>query len=85
MHYLRTGEKGMTDLTRFPNAPTDAELTPEGWLIVHDEAWDEAQWALLTTIQRRAITGDVPCWDDSEDDVKLRRKRVRDRRRRVAA
>ena len=69
----------MTDLHRFPGAPADAILSEEGWLLLQDEAWDETAWSRLTPLQRRAITGDVEAWDDTEADRKRRRKRLRDR------
>jgi hypothetical protein len=29
---------------RFPNAPVDSYVSEEGWLIIDDEAWTEAEW-----------------------------------------
>lgn len=29
----------------FPDAPENSYVTPEGWLIVGDEAWTEEEWA----------------------------------------
>jgi hypothetical protein len=29
---------------RYPGAPGDATISEEGWLIIGDEAWTEAEW-----------------------------------------
>jgi hypothetical protein len=35
----------MSALDRFPGAPKGAYVCEEGWLIVGDEAWTEAEWS----------------------------------------
>lgn len=68
----------------FPGAPLDATYSEEGWLIIEDEAWTEHDWSLLTKMQRRAITGDVPVVGESLEDQFRREARVRRRRREAA-
>ena len=70
----------------FPGAPLDAVYSEEGWLIIEDEAWTEHDWSLLSTMQRRAITGDVPVVGETIKDQyrrqqRITRRRARERRR----
>ncbi len=67
----------------FPGAPRDASYSEEGWLVIDDECWRPADWALLTPQQRRMVTGDAPAWDETPDQEYHRRQRERSRRRRA--
>lgn len=69
----------------FPGAPLDASYSEEGWLLIGDEAWTEHDWSLLTVMQRRAITGDVPVVGETLHDQFKRQQRIARRRRREAA
>ena len=61
----------------FPEAPPDAWISEEGWLIVGDEAWTVDEWRARS----RWITGRKVKYNDE----KHVRDRERKRRRRVGA
>lgn len=66
-------------MSRFPDAPFYAEFTEDGWMVIGDECWTPDEWARLTVLQRRKVTGDVPLLDETEEQAKKRQKRVRER------
>lgn len=73
-------------IDRFPGAPPSSYVCEEGWLIIRDQAWTEAEWRNRHRRLRRAGQIGRPVrYDDERHRLDRERKRLARQRRQAVA